>query len=144
MGISGIRLGKRNEEGLKSAASVLKQMYGERFQTGQAIRAQHAHTTTWVPPQLPDGVLFVESKDDVLSAVRIATEYRVPIIPFGTGSSLEGQVNAPSGGFSLDFSRMNRLIEVNVEDGKKPSSVGEDTTNVTELTFGVNPPSRNC
>ncbi|MDB5552906.1 MAG: lactate dehydrogenase [Rhizobium sp.] len=116
MGISGIRLGERNEEGLKSAASVLKQMYGERFQTGEAIRAQHAHTTTWVPPQLPDGVLFVESKDDVLSAVRIATEYRVPLIPFGTGSSLEGQVNAPSGGFSLDFSRMNRLLEVNAED----------------------------
>jgi D-lactate dehydrogenase (cytochrome) len=116
MGISGIRPGKRNEEGLKSAASILKQMYGERFQTGEAIRAQHAHTTTWVPPQLPDGVLFVESKDDVLSAVRIASEYRVPLIPFGTGSSLEGQVNAPSGGFSLDFSRMNRLLEVNVED----------------------------
>jgi D-lactate dehydrogenase (cytochrome) len=116
MGISGIRLGERNEEGLKSATSILKQMYGERFQTGEAIRAQHAHTTTWVPPQLPDGVLFVESKDDVLSAVRIASEYRVPLIPFGTGSSLEGQVNAPSGGFSLDFSRMNRLLEVNAED----------------------------
>lgn len=116
MGISGISPGIRNEEGLKSASAILRQMFGERFQTGEAIRAQHAHTTTWVPPQLPDGVLFVQSKDDVKAAVRVATDYRVPIIPFGTGSSLEGQVNAPSGGFSLDFSQMNRLLEVNAED----------------------------
>jgi D-lactate dehydrogenase (cytochrome) len=116
MGITNIRPGPRNEEGLKSAGAVLRQRFGERFQTGEAVRGQHAHTTTWVPPQLPDGVLFVESKDDVEMAVRIATDYRVPIIPFGAGSSLEGQVNAPSGGFSLDFSRMNRIIEINPED----------------------------
>jgi D-lactate dehydrogenase (cytochrome) len=116
MGITKIRPGTRNEDGLKSAISVLHQRFGERFQTGEAIRAQHAHTTTWVPPQLPDGVLFVESKHDVQAAVRVASEHRVPIIPFGTGSSLEGQVNAPSGGFSLDFSRMNRVLSVNPED----------------------------
>jgi D-lactate dehydrogenase (cytochrome) len=116
MGITKIRPGPRNEDGLKSAISVLRQRFGERFQTGEAIRAQHAHTTTWVPPQLPVGVLFVETKDDIQNAVRIATDYRVPIIPFGTGSSLEGQVNAPSGGFSLDFSRMNRVLEINPED----------------------------
>jgi len=116
MGITKIRPGRRNEDGLKSATAVLQQRFGDRFQTGEAIRAQHAHTTTWVPPQLPDGVLFVETSDDVKTAVRIATDYRVPIIPFGTGSSLEGQVNAPSGGFSLDFSRMNCVLSVNAED----------------------------
>jgi D-lactate dehydrogenase (cytochrome) len=116
MGITKIRPGRRNEDGLKSATAVLRQRFGDRFQTGEAIRAQHAHTTTWVPPQLPDGVLFVETSQDVKTAVRIATDYRVPIIPFGTGSSLEGQVNAPSGGFSLDFSRMNRLLSVHAED----------------------------
>ena len=116
MGITKIRPGIRNEDGLKSATAVLRQLFGERFQTGEAIRAQHAHTTTWVPPQLPDGVLFVESKEDVRTAVRVATDHRVPIVPFGTGSSLEGQVNAPYGGFSLDFSRMNRVLEVNPED----------------------------
>jgi D-lactate dehydrogenase (cytochrome) len=116
MGISKIRPGTRNEDGLKSAISVLRQRFGERFQTGDAVRAQHAHTTTWVPPQLPDGVLFIESKQDIETAVRIAADYRVPIIPFGAGSSLEGQVNAPSGGFSLDFSRMNRILEINPED----------------------------
>ena len=116
MGITKIRPGPRNEDGLTSAGAVLRQRFGERFQTGKAIRAQHAHTTTWVPAQLPDGVLFVESTDDVRAAVGIATDHRVPIIPFGTGSSLEGQVNAPSGGFSLDFSRMNRILAINEED----------------------------
>ncbi|MBX9458627.1 MAG: FAD-binding protein [Rhizobium sp.] len=116
MGISNLRPGPRNEDGLTSATAVLRQRFGDRFQTGEAIRAQHAHTTTWVPPQVPDGVLFVESREDVQIAVKLAADYRVPIIPFGTGSSLEGQVNAPSGGFSLDFSRMNRVLEVNPED----------------------------
>ena len=116
MGITKIRPGPRNEDGLKSASAVLRQRFGERFQTGEAIRAQHAHTTTWVPPQRPDGVLFVETAEDVKAIMRIAGDHRVPIVPFGTGSSLEGQVNAPSGGFSLDFSRMNRVLEVNPED----------------------------
>jgi D-lactate dehydrogenase (cytochrome) len=116
MGISRIRPGARNETGLKEASLVLRQRFGERFQTGDAIRAQHAHTTTWVPPQPPDGVLFVEGTADVVEAVRIAADHRVPIIPFGTGSSLEGQVNAPCGGFSLDFSRMDRVLSVHAGD----------------------------
>ncbi|MDO6963448.1 FAD-binding oxidoreductase [Rhizobium alvei] len=116
MGISSIRPGIRNEEGLASAGQVLRQVFGDRFQTGESIRAQHAHTTTWVPPQLPDGVVFIETAADVREIVRIATQHRVPLIPFGTGSSLEGQVNAPNGGFSLDFSRMNKVLEVNPDD----------------------------
>jgi D-lactate dehydrogenase (cytochrome) len=116
MGISGIKPGLRNETGIATAAAIFKQSFGERFQTGEAIRAQHCHTTTWVPPQLPDGVIFVETAEDVKSIVQVAATHRVPLIPFGAGSSLEGQVNAPSGGFSLDFTRMNRLIAVNAED----------------------------
>ncbi|MDB5524177.1 MAG: binding domain protein [Rhizobium sp.] len=116
MGISGIHPGTRNEIGISAMAAALKKRFADRFQTGQAIRAQHSHTTTWVPSQLPDGVVFVESTDDVKAIVRLAAEHEVPLIPFGVGSSLEGQVNAPSGGFSLDFSRMNKVLSVNPED----------------------------
>lgn len=116
MGISSIRPGRRNEAGLKLASTAFSETFGQRFQTGQAVRAQHAHTTTWVPPQPPDGVLFVENTADVQAAVAIASEFEVPLIPFGIGSSLEGQVNAPSGGFSLDFSGMNQVIEINQQD----------------------------
>lgn len=116
MALSDIRAGTRNEEAIATAISAFRQTFADRFQTGEAIRAQHAHTMTYIPAQLPDGVLFVENADDVKAAVRLCAEHGVPIIPFGTGSSLEGQVNAPFGGISLDFSRMNRVIEVNAED----------------------------
>ncbi|PWE54455.1 FAD-binding oxidoreductase [Metarhizobium album] len=116
MALSDLRAGERNEAGIASVLGILQQAFGERFQTGETLRYQHAHTTTYIPAQLPDGVVFAESADDVKTVVRACADHRVPVIPFGTGSSLEGQVNAPSGGISIDFSRMNRIIEVNPED----------------------------
>ena len=116
MGVSHIQPGIRNETGIAAMALELREAFGERFQTGQAIRAQHCHTTTWVPSQLPDGVVFIETAADVEAIVRMADRHAVPLIPFGAGSSLEGQTNAPSGGFSLDFARMNKVLSVNAED----------------------------
>ena len=116
MALADIKGGLRNEAGIVAALSDFRSAFGERFQTGEAIRAQHAHTTTYIPSQLPDGVLFAESADDVTAAVKLCARHKVPVVPFGTGSSLEGQVNAPNGGISIDFSRMNRVLEVNAED----------------------------
>jgi len=116
MALKDAKAGLRNEAGISAVLGILKQGFGERFQTGESFRAQHAHTTTYIPAQLPDGVLFAETADDVKAAVRVCAEHKVPVIGFGTGSSLEGQVNAPSGGISIDFSRMNRVLEVNAED----------------------------
>jgi D-lactate dehydrogenase (cytochrome) len=99
-----------------TAISILKQRFGERLQTGLALRRQHANTLTWIQNQPPDAVLFVETAAEVPDIVRIATEHRVPLIPFGAGTSLEGHVNAPVGGISLDFARMDRLIKVNERD----------------------------
>ncbi|PRD45168.1 FAD-binding oxidoreductase [Phyllobacterium phragmitis] len=106
----------RNEVGIAKAAAILKQRFGERAQTGQAIRDQHGHTTTYVPTQAPDIVIFAENAEEVQEVVRVCGEHRVPIVAFGAGSSLEGQVNAPAGGVSLDLSRMNRIIRVNADD----------------------------
>ena len=116
MALADIKGGLRNEAGITAALSDFRSAFGERFQTGEAIRAQHAHTTTYIPSQLPDGVLFAESADDVTAAVKLCARHKVPVVPLGTGSSLEGQVNAPNGGISIDFSRMNRVLEVNAED----------------------------
>ena len=82
--------GIRNEEGIALALPLLKQRFGERFQTGQSFRDQHSHTTTYLPSQRPDGVVFAESSEDVREVVRICATHRVPVVPFGTGSSLEG------------------------------------------------------
>ncbi len=99
-----------------TAISVLRQRFGDRLQTGEAIRQQHAHTLTLIPNQPPDAVIFVETAEDVANVVQVAREYRAPIIPFGAGTSLEGHVNAPSGGLSVDFSRMNKILAVNERD----------------------------
>ena len=107
---------KRNEEGIAAAIHDLKSRFGDRAQTGQAIREQHGHTTTYVPTQAPDIVIFAETAAEVQEVVTLCGLYRVPVIPFGTGSSLEGQVNAPAGGVSLDLSRMNRVLAVHPED----------------------------
>ena len=99
-----------------TAIAVLRQRFGERLQTGEAIRRQHANTITWIPNQPPDAVIWVETADEVREIVRVARTHRVPIIPFGAGTSLEGHINAPRGGLSLDFSRMNRVLAVNERD----------------------------
>ncbi|ANG96187.1 lactate dehydrogenase [Brucella pseudogrignonensis] len=106
----------RNEEGIAAAVEILKQRFGERAQTGQAIREQHGHTTTYVPTQAPDIVIFAHNTQDVQEVVRICAEHKVPVIAFGAGSSLEGQVNAPAGGVSIDLTQMNRVLAVHAED----------------------------
>jgi D-lactate dehydrogenase (cytochrome) len=116
MSLATIAAVERNEAGIAAALGILKQRFGESFQTGNAIRAQHAHTTTYIPAQLPDGVVWPETTEEVQEIVRVCAEHRVPVIAFGVGTSLEGHVNAPGGGISLDTSRMNRVIEVNPGD----------------------------
>jgi D-lactate dehydrogenase (cytochrome) len=139
------RPGVRNEDGIAAVLGILKQSFGERFQTGEAFRDQHTHTTTYLPAQLPDGVAFVENADDVKVIVKACAEHKVPIIPFGAGTSLEGQVNAPSGGISIDFSRMNKVLSVNTEDldcTVEPGITREDLNTYlrdTGLFFPIDP-----
>lgn len=106
----------RNETGIETAIGVLKQRFGERCQTGQAIREQHGHTTTWLQNQPPDAVVFAQSTADVSEIVRVAAEYNVPVIAYGTGTSLEGHVNAPAGGISIDLGEMRDIVAVHAED----------------------------
>ncbi len=116
MALSDLKTVARNEEGIATVVGVLKQRFGERLQTGRSMREQHGHTTTYIPNQAPDGVVFPETAEEVQDVVRICAEHRVPVIAFGTGTSLEGHVNAPGGGISLDTSRMNRVLAVHAED----------------------------
>ena len=106
----------RNDAGMAIALPILAQRFGERFVLSEALRHQHAHTTTWLAPQPPDAVVFPVSTEEVAEIVRICSDHRVPVIPFGVGTSLEGHVNAPGGGVSVDMSRMNRVLVVHAED----------------------------
>ena len=104
-------------KGLATALSAaLQARFGPRFQAGEALRAQHAATTTWIAPQPPDAVVFPETTAEVAELVALCADARVALVPFGAGTSLEGQVNAPHGGVSVDLSRMDRIVAVHAED----------------------------
>jgi D-lactate dehydrogenase (cytochrome) len=96
--------------------AVLVQRLGERLSVAPALREQHGNTTTWVANQPPDAVAFPSSAEEVQAIVRICAAHGLPVIPFGTGTSLEGQVNAPFGGVSIDFHDMNRVLAVHPQD----------------------------
>ncbi|MEO0678895.1 MAG: FAD-linked oxidase C-terminal domain-containing protein [Pseudomonadota bacterium] len=101
---------------LDALLANLRQRLGDRLQTGETIRAQHAHSTTWRAPQAPDAVAFPADAAEVALIVAACAAARVPVIPFGAGTSVEGQVNAPAGGVCLSFRDMNRVLEVNAQD----------------------------
>ena len=94
----------------------LKQLFGEQLSVNLTIRQQHAHTMTWLENQPPDAVLVAKDKQDVAKAVALCHQYEMPVIAFGIGSSLEGQLNAPYGGLCIDMSEMNEVLQVNNED----------------------------
>ncbi|NKX36345.1 FAD-binding protein [Rhodobacteraceae bacterium R_SAG4] len=106
----------RNEGGIKAAVEALLEKFGDRMQTGQTLREQHGHTTTWIENQAPDAVVFPTSREEVSDIVKICAEFGVPVIPFGTGTSLEGHVNAPAGGICVDMMRMDKILAVHPED----------------------------
>ena len=106
----------RNDTGIETAIGILRQRFGPRLDTGAAICSQHGHTTTWLENQPPDAVAFVENEAEVAEIVAVCAAHSVPIIPFGTGTSLEGHVNAPAGGISIDFSRMDTILAVQTAD----------------------------
>jgi D-lactate dehydrogenase (cytochrome) len=80
------------------------------------VREQHGNTTTWIENEPPDAVVFPQTTEDVQQIVGICASHRVPVIAFGTGTSLEGHVNAPYGGVAIDFRDMNRVLAVNAQD----------------------------
>jgi len=116
MALADIKSLQKNEAGIESVIGVLKQRFGERLQTSQSLLEQHSHTTTYLPSQLPDAVVFPHTTSEVQEIVQTCAKYKVPIIPFGTGTSLEGGVNAPAGGISVDLQQMDKIIVVNNED----------------------------
>ena len=110
------REGRLAPDAVAALNADLAARFGNRFSASEAIRRQHGHTLTWLENQPPDAVVFAETRDDVIDLVNLCARHDSPIVPFGTGSSLEGHVNAPHGGVSLDCSRMNAILAVHAED----------------------------
>ena len=108
--------GVRPDQDKDALFAQLSARFGGRFSRSEALREQHANTLTWLRVQPPDAVLFAETTEEVAETLSACAAARVPVIPFGAGSSLEGHLNAPYGGLSLDLSRMNAVLAVHEND----------------------------
>src|SRR5437764_9643253 len=109
-------IARRDPAAVNAVIAALAAKFGNRLVTSQAVREQHANTTTWIPNEPPDAVVFAQSTQDVQELVRICASHQVPVIAFGAGTSLEGHVNAPFGGVCLDFRDMSAVLAVNSSD----------------------------
>jgi D-lactate dehydrogenase (cytochrome) len=99
-----------------SALSALRSLLNDRFSTEPSILARHGKDESYHPAIPPDAVAFPDTTEEVSAIVKICAEYKVPVIPFGAGTSLEGHISAIHGGLSIDLSRMNRVLEINPGD----------------------------
>ena len=99
-----------------AAIAELKAMLGDRLSTAAAVREQHGRDESYHEPSPPDAVAFARTTEEVSAIVKICARYKLPVIPYAAGTSLEGHVAALSGGVSIDLMQMNKVLEVNAED----------------------------
>ncbi|HLS84860.1 MAG TPA: FAD-linked oxidase C-terminal domain-containing protein [Burkholderiales bacterium] len=100
----------------QSVLAELQALLGERVSTSAAVREHHGKDESYFPYALPDAVVFPRSTEEVRDVVDICRRHRVPMIPYGVGTSLEGHVLAVQGGVTLDLSQMNQVLAVHEED----------------------------
>lgn len=99
-----------------AALNELRTVLGHRLHLGEAIRVQHGTSEAHFPVAAPDAVAFPRSADEVIALVDICRTHRLPVVPYGAGTSLEGQTAAVRGGLCLDFSEMNAILRIGAED----------------------------
>ena len=127
------------------AIAALKDLLGDRLSTGESIREIHGRDEAYSQPALPEAVAFPQSTDEVSAIVKICARYKVPVVPFGIGTSLEGHVIPIHGGISVDTSRMNKILEIHESDLDAVVQPGVSRTQLNEglratgLMFTVDP-----
>src|ERR1700756_3045491 len=99
-----------------AAIASLRQLLGDRLSTSASIREGHGKDASYHPCAPPDAVAFAQSTEEVSEIVKVCARHKVPLIPFGSGTGVEGNIVALRGGVSLDLSQMNRVLQVSTGD----------------------------
>ena len=130
---------------IEPALADLRAFLNDRVTAALTVREHHSHGESSHPSALPDLVCFPQSTDEVSRIVAVSARHKLPIVPFGAGTSLEGQVQALNGGISLDMRRMNRILRISVEDMDTTVEAGVSRMQLahalenTGLTFFIDP-----
>ena len=100
----------------QETAATLQEVFNDRFTTSRGICAEHGTDISHFEPQPPDAVVFPETTQEVQAAVKACAATGTPVVPYGAGTSLEGNIHALTGGVTIDLSRMDKIISVHQDD----------------------------
>jgi D-lactate dehydrogenase (cytochrome) len=134
-----------NSAARDAAIASLQQLLGDRLSTAAAVRERHGKDASYHPCAPPDAVAFPHSTQEVSEIVKVCARHKVPLVPFGGGTSLEGHVAALHGGVSIDTTRMNRILRVSADDFDATIEAGVTLQQLNEhlrdsgLFFSVDP-----
>ena len=128
-----------------AAIAGLKSLLGDRLVTSHAVREHHSKDMSYLPAAMPDAVAFPQTEAEVQAIVQACAEHRVPVVPYGAGSSMEGHTIPKRGGISVDMREMNRILEIVPEDGLAVVQAGvtrkqlNTELRATGMMFSVDP-----
>ena len=94
----------------------LKAIFGDRFSTSPSTRSNYSRGEDTYDPVLSRAVIFPESNEEISTILKLCNEKNIPVVPFGTGTSLEGNVVGNADGITISLEKMNKILSVNVED----------------------------
>ena len=94
----------------------LKAIFGDRYSTSTSTRSNYSRGEDTYDPVLSKAVIFPESNEEISTILKLCNEKNIPVVPFGTGTSLEGNVVGNADGITISLEKMNKILSVNVED----------------------------
>jgi D-lactate dehydrogenase (cytochrome) len=100
----------------EKAQEKLKEIFNGRFSTSESTRGNYARGEDTFDPVLSQAVVFPETNEEVSKILKICNENKIPVVPFGTGTSLEGHVVGNENGITISLEKMNKVLSVNASD----------------------------
>ena len=94
----------------------LKKIFNGRFSTSESTRANYARGEDTYDPVLSKAVVFPETNEEVSKILKLCNDNKIPVVPFGTGTSLEGNVVGNEKGITICLEKMNKILSVNASD----------------------------
>lgn len=105
-----------SQTAVQTAIEELKALLGDRLSTSTGVRDHHSKDESWHIPHRPDAVAFPKTTEEVSAIVHVCARHRIPVVAYGTGTSLEGAVIPEFGGIVIDLLHFDQVLKVNAED----------------------------